>query len=145
MSDAAISPGAGRSFSRHLPLSLAIALCGAALYAGLLLRSVALEPGAFGADIYDQMWLALRAGELDLPARVLRMEGHYAPDGTAYSYHGVAPLLTRALLDPFVQMGTLSLAPLSIWIWAVLGTACTHAALLTALGPGLRGRSEERL
>ncbi|MEM1429351.1 MAG: hypothetical protein AAGG09_07830 [Pseudomonadota bacterium] len=135
MSDTAIFPGAGRTSSTHLARTVAIALVGAALYAALLARSVALTPGAFGVDIYDQMWLAFTQGQLDLPARVLRMEGHYTPDGTAYSYHGVAPLITRALFDPFVTMGTLTLAPISLWIWATLGTAFYHAALLTALGP----------
>ncbi|WP_068117256.1 hypothetical protein [Tropicimonas marinistellae] len=80
----------------------------------------------FGMEIYDQLFLALRDGRLDLPARVLRFEGHYWPDGTAHLYHGMAPLLTRVLLAPFVEIGTVSLAPVSVWFWGTLGTFCWH-------------------
>ena len=52
----------------------------------------------FGANIYDRYYLAMLEGRFDLPATVLRYEGHYAPDGTGYLYHGVAPLLTRFAL-----------------------------------------------
>ncbi|MEM6740357.1 MAG: hypothetical protein AAF646_09580 [Pseudomonadota bacterium] len=142
MSDAALARSvpepeatlAARLARRRIPLAIAIGLLGGSLYALLLERSLGVMPAAFGADIYDQMWLAILDGRLDLPARVLRGEGHYAPDGTAYSYHGVAPLLTRALFDPFVTIGTTSLAPVSIWVWATLGTAFYHAALLRMSG-----------
>jgi xanthosine utilization system XapX-like protein len=58
------------------------------------------------------------------------------------SYHGMAPLLTRLLLDPFVTIGAASLAPVSIWLWATLGSAAWHGALLRvgmahAAAPGL--------
>lgn len=124
-----------------LGLSSVIAGLGAAFYGFLLLQSVRMEIPAFGYDFYDQVWLALLEGRLDLPARVLRLEGHYAPDGTAYFYHGLAPLLTRALLDPVVTIGHGSLAPISIWLWAVIGTALYHAAVLrvvTDAGPRTR-------
>jgi hypothetical protein len=105
------------------------------------LQSVWVEIPAFGYNFYDQVWLALLEGRLDLPARVLRLEGHYAPDGTAYFYHGLAPLVTRALLDPVVTIGHGSLAPISIWLWAVIGTALYHVAVLRVVpdaGPRTR-------
>lgn len=92
----------------------------------------ALEPLNFGTTIYDQAWLAIMDGRLDLPARVLRFEGHYAPDGTGYLYHGVAPLITRALAAPFIEIGSVSLAAFSIWFWSVVGTAFYHCAFLAA-------------
>jgi len=117
-------------------ISVAIAALGAALYGWISLGVLArADPPGFGMDIYDQAWLALVEGRLDLPARVLRFEGHYAPDGTGYLYHGLAPLLTRALAAPFVDIGAVSLAPVSIWLWAVVGTAFAHAAFLAAAGP----------
>ncbi|WP_010139173.1 hypothetical protein [Oceanicola sp. S124] len=85
-------------------------------------------PEQFGSRIYDEAWLALRAGEVDLPARLLRYEGHYAPDGTAYLYHGAGPLLLRALLAPLVDLTRVSLAPASLWAWTALGCAFYHAA-----------------
>ncbi|RDC68010.1 hypothetical protein DLJ49_20540 [Rhodovulum sp. 12E13] len=119
-----------RAATGPFSVAAAIAAIGATVYAALMLRSVGVTPGAFGADIYDQLWLAMNEGRLDLPARVLRLEGHYWPDGTAMSYHGLAPLLTRLLLDPFVTIGAASLAPVSIWLWATLGSAAWHGALL---------------
>jgi len=98
---------------RALNPAAVIALCGAALYALLLLQSTRMGLAPFGYEFYDQVWLALLDGRLDLPARVLRLEGHYTPDGTAYFYHGLAPLVTRALLDPFLQIGQVSLSPFS--------------------------------
>jgi len=134
-------PTLRRAATGPVSLATAIAALGATVYAALMLRSVGVTPGAFGTDIYDQLWLALKEGRLDLPARVLRLEGHYWPDGTAMSYHGLAPLLTRLLLDPFVTIGAASLAPVSIWLWATLGGAAWHVALLrvgmaNAIAPG---------
>ncbi|WP_108895313.1 hypothetical protein [Palleronia abyssalis] len=110
--------------------SVAIAGIGAGLYAVFLFLSVRMELPAFGHDFYDQVWLALREGRLDLPARVVRLEGHYTPDGTAHFYHGLAPLMTRALLAPVMAIGQVSLAPFSIWLWAVIGSTLYHAAFL---------------
>ncbi|MEO0393811.1 MAG: hypothetical protein AAF213_11305 [Pseudomonadota bacterium] len=81
---------------------------------------------AYGPAVYDQYFLALWNGKVDVPPQVIRYEGHYAPDGTAYVYHGLAPLLTRAALAPFIQIGSVSLAAFSIWFWAVLGTGLYH-------------------
>lgn|GEM_PF-972738 len=114
-------------------VSLFIAALGAAFYGWVCFVVLpALDPPNFGTTIYDQAWLALMEGRLDLPARVLRFEGHYAPDGTGYLYHGAAPLITRALAAPFIEIGSVSLAPWSIWLWAVVGTAFYHRAFLTA-------------
>lgn len=114
-----------------IPISVAVALLGALVYALLMMRSVAVMPGAFGADIYDQLWLAIKdGGRLDLPARTLRLEGHYLPNGTGFTYQGVGPLLTRMLLDPVLNVGAAPLAPFSIWLWATAGTAFWHAAFV---------------
>lgn len=128
---------------RNSVASFAVAVVGIAVFALLMRGSAHMLPGAFGADIYDQFWLALREGRIDLPARVLRIEGHYLPDGTAMPYHGAAPLLTRLVLDPFVRIGSGSLAPFSVWIWASLGTLAWHLALqrsasAVSLDPALR-------
>ncbi len=121
-----------------------IATLGAVFYGFLLLQSVSMEMPAFGYNFYDQVWLALLDGRLDLPARVLRLEGHYAPDGTGYFYHGLAPLVIRALLDPVMTIGQGSLAPISIWLWAVAGTAFYHAAFLQVV-PDARLRTRAAL
>ena len=80
----------------------------------------------FGANIYDRYYLAMLEGRFDLPATVLRYEGHYAPDGTGYLYHGVAPLLTRFAFAWLVPLDRISLAPFSVWFWACLGSLFYH-------------------
>ncbi len=82
---------------------------------------------AFGQQVYDYYYLSLIDGRMDISPRIIRFEGHYTPDGLAVIYHGVAPLVTRALLAPFVDIRSLSLAPFSIWLWSVIGTGIYHA------------------
>lgn len=134
---------AAKSRISALPrVSVLVAMLGAVFYGVLLSRSVAMDMQAFGYNFYDQVWLALLDGRLDLPARVLRLEGHYAPDGTGFFYHGLGPLVIRALLDPFVTIGQGSLSPVSIWLWAVAGTALYQAAFLRVVpDAGVRTRA----
>lgn len=87
-----------------------------------------------GSQLYDFYAEALLSGRFDMPLRELRYEGHFAPDGTGYLYHGLGPLLTRLPFLPFVDLPTRWLAPLTIWLWAVAGTACYHRAFAFALG-----------
>ena len=97
-----------QSRAARLPALLAATL-GAALYALMLAdQRLGPLPDSFGApyyDIYNHYYLALREGHFDLPMRVLRIEGHYTPDGTGYPYHGLAPLLTRAALGWAIPAG----------------------------------------
>jgi len=112
-------------------VSLLVAIIGAAFFAALAFQLVfAPNYPYFGNDIYDRYYLAIIHGRLDLPIRVLRYEGHYHPDGTGYIYHGIAPLLTRFALGWLVPLGDVSLAPFSIWLWAVVGTAAYHLTFL---------------
>lgn len=101
---------------------------GALLYALLAFGVLLPQPTpAFGSDLYDAYFYRLGEGRFDLPMRMLRSEGHYAPDGTGILYHGIAPLLTRAMLAPFVTLNTFPTAAFSVWFWAVLGTCAYHA------------------
>jgi hypothetical protein len=112
-------------------VSLVIAVIGAAFFATLAFQLVLARdyPDA-GNDIYDRYYVAILNGRLDLPIRVLGFEGHYRPYGTGYLYHGVAPLLTRFAFGWLVPLDKVSLAPFSIWLWAVVGTAAYHLAFL---------------
>ena len=123
-------------------VSVAVAILGAAALALLAIHALGAPVAHFGMDIYDQTWLALREGRLDLPARVLRLEGHYTPDGTGYSYHGVAPLITRMLFDPVMSIGAQSLAPLSIWLWTVIGTGFWQGVIWQASAPARAAQPE---
>ncbi len=90
------------------------------------------EVQQFGWSLYDEAFLAIISGDLDLPARALRVEGHFSPDGTGYLYHGLSPLLTRFVLAPFVDVASTPIAPISIWFWAGLGSTFYHRAFFIA-------------
>lgn len=117
----------GKASARVAWLSAAL---GAALYA-LLAFGVLLPTSYpyFGVDLYDAYFTRLQEGRFDLPMRMLRNEGHYAPDGTGVLYHGVAPLLTRLGLAPFVTLSQFPTAAFSVWLWAVIGTGFYHLSL----------------
>ena len=108
---------------------LLCALLGTLCYAGLSFGVLfPAEYPHFGSDIYNAYYYRLRDGGFDLPARLLRYEGHYTADGTGLLYHGVAPLLTRVLLAPFVALNQFPTAAFSIWLWSVVGTGFYHLA-----------------
>jgi hypothetical protein len=79
-----------------------------------------------GTFVYNYYFLSLLEGRFDVPLRTILFEGHYDAEGHAYVYYGMAPLLLRALLYPFVDLKTVSLAPLSVWLFSAAGTAVYH-------------------
>jgi hypothetical protein len=85
----------------------------------------------FGSQIYDAYYAALLDGRFDLSARVLRFEGHYAPDGRGYLYHGLAPLLTRFILGWAWPFEVLPMIGVSIWFWSVVGIAAWQSVVVT--------------
>ncbi|SDH50816.1 hypothetical protein [Roseospirillum parvum] len=131
----------------RLPWSAgAIMVGGAALYLALLLDAFGTLPGnGYGAFLYNRYFLALLDGHFDVPVRVAAFEGHYDAAGRAYIYHGLAPLLTRALAFPFVDLTRVSLVVPTIWLFTVLGTALYHRLLVRLVrthGPqGRAGRA----
>lgn len=117
----------------HVP-SLVIALFGALGSLMLTLNLWLPVDGAhMGSRLYDLYFAALTEGRLDLPLRELRLEGHYAPDGTGYLYHGLGPVLTRLPFAPFVAFPTGWIAALSIWLWSMAGNICCHRAFGLAI------------
>lgn len=114
---------------------IAIGMVLYALLATGLLKSVDGFP--LGQNLYDEYFLALLDGRMDLPARVAQFEGHYTPDGIAYLYHGVGPLIPRFVFGWIWPFETYSLAPLAIWLWSCLGTLGLHAAFHKATSGAL--------
>lgn len=110
------------------------AAVGALIYALLAFSVIMPQPYPyFGVDIYNAYFYRLLDGRLDLPLRMLRFEGHYSADGTAILYHGIAPLLTRLVLYPFVALENFPTAAFSIWLWSVVGTGFYHFALFQVI------------
>ena len=111
-------------------LAKAAVLFGAALMLAIALGIILPSPHPFiGAQLYDIYAQALLLeGRFDVPARAVRVEGHYTADGTAYLYHGLGPLITRIPFLPFVDLPTTWLSGASIWFWAVLGNLAWHRA-----------------
>ncbi|SFR47637.1 hypothetical protein SAMN04488005_2395 [Yoonia tamlensis] len=115
---------------KALLLSLLCAALGSLLYGMLVFGFI--MPNSypyFGTEIYNAYFYRLLEGRFDLPLRMLLLEGHYRADGTGYLYHGIAPLLTRVLLHPFVALNEFPTAAFSIWLWATIGTGFYHLAI----------------
>ncbi|MCB2077748.1 MAG: hypothetical protein KDE55_08625 [Novosphingobium sp.] len=106
-----------------------------AAFMALLAFGIVMPPDYpfFGSQLYDYYARALLNGHFDLPVRALRIEGHYAPDGRGYLYHGLGPVLTRLPFAPFVDLPTTWLSPLSIWLWAVAGNLGWHRAFAVGI------------
>jgi len=120
-------------------IAAALGLAGALLYLLFALRLFA-EPGnvTFGTQVYDTYFLSLLDGRLDVPLRIIGLEGHYDLEGRAYVYHGLAPLLTRLIAWPLTDLRTAAFSYLSIWLFVVAGTALYHLLLhrlVTTFGP----------
>ena len=115
--------------SDHWGALLFPALVGLGLYIVLMTNGFDDAPERdFGTLIYNHYFLSLIDGRLDIPARVIGMEGLYAPDGRAYTVHGLSPLLARALAWPFVDLRQTSVAAVSIVGFTALGSAIYHLA-----------------
>lgn len=88
-----------------------------------MIIAYAVDGQYFGELIYNYYLISLLEGQSDIPVRIIGLEGHLTPDGRAYVYHGLAPLLPRLLAAPFVDLSVTSIAPFSIWLFGSAGTA----------------------
>ena len=102
----------------------------AAVHALALARSGAPYIGEF---IYNYYFLSILEGSLTVPVQIIGLEGHYTEAGEAFVYHGLAPLVTRALAYPFVDLTLVDLRPLTIWVFSAAGTAFYYALLVSML------------
>lgn len=111
-----------------------IAIFGALSYAHLMFSSpVGDSAEQYGTFVYNYYFLSLIEGRLDIPLRIITLEGHYDSSGRAFVYHGIGPLLTRAIAYPFVDLTKVSLAPVTIWFFSAAGSAMYHFLFLRAL------------
>ena len=121
-------------------VAVLVAAFGAAFMAAISLNILFPAPAPFiGQHLYDLYAQALIGGHFDLPARELRYEGHFTPDGTGYLYYGLGPILTRLPFLPFVDLPTGWISALSIWFWAAIGNAAFHRAFWLGLVKGVDG------
>ncbi len=82
-----------------------------------------------GIYIYDYYYQAILDGQLNLPLRLVAYEGHYLPDGTAYTYHGLAPLLTRFAFGWLLPADGSFFPYASPLFWCAIGSASYHVIL----------------
>lgn len=109
-------------------------LLGLVVYTLLMWPSLMNQPvPSFGDMIYNYYYMSLLEGRFDVPARIVSAEGLYAPDGTAYVNQGMAPLMTRVLAAPFVDLRSVSLAGVSILLFAAIGSAAVQVTVISIL------------
>lgn len=87
-----------------------------------------------GGFIYNYYFLGLMDGKVTIPAQIAGLEGFYDSEGRAFLYHGLGPLVTRALAWPFVDLTTFDLRPVTIWLFATIGSATFYLTALSVLG-----------
>lgn len=112
------------------------------LYLALVLSHLSGD-NYIGFRFYDYYFLSLLDGRLDMPPRILYFEGHYTPDGTAYPYHGIAPVITRVLASPFVDLSQTSISKISVLLWSLIGTSFWHLAFAQVATRGLAATSRQ--
>ena len=82
----------------------------------------------YGNLIYNYYFLALLNGQLSLPVQIVGPEGHYTADGTAYTYYGIAPIITRIIPALFIDLTKTSLSAFTVYIFSV-GSAFLYMKL----------------
>lgn len=129
--------------SEARPGALPGIVLGGLLYASMLWLAGAWSTGPhIGGFLYNYYFLGLIDGTLTVPAQIAGLEGFYDAEGRAFLYHGVGPLVTRALAWPVVDLTAVDLRVPTIWLFATLGGAAFHATARAFLGdalPGARG------
>ena len=100
------------------------------IYAGIITQF------SFDFFAYDHLWKAYNAlaqsmldGRLDVSYEAIGRESFYYKD-KVYFYYGYFPVLLRLLAYPFVDLETISLARISVWLMSVIGAASLQYALL---------------
>lgn len=115
-------------------LTSTIAVLGVLTYTYLMfLLPAGNENEQIGTFIYNYYFLSLINGKLDIPIQIITLEGHYNSSGQAFVYHGIGPLITRAIAYPFIDLTKISLAPITVWFFSVTGSASYHLLFLRVL------------
>ena len=81
--------------------------------------------------VYNDMFLALMDGRLDVRADLIRREGFYAEDGKVYAYFGLLPALLRGLWAPFVDLETVDVSRPTLWVLLSLSGIVSQWIVLT--------------
>ena len=106
------------------------------LYAGLITQFT------FDFFSYDHLWkaynalaLSIMSGTLDVPFEAIGRESVYYND-KVYFYYGYFPVLLRLILAPFIDLNTVTLARISVWLMTTIGAASLQYALIFYSKPG---------
>jgi hypothetical protein len=78
---------------------------------------------------YNEYALSLLNGKLTVSAEAIRAEGLYL-DGKVYMYYGILPAVLRIPLVPFLDLATVPVARLLVFIQALIAAGATQFILL---------------
>ncbi|WP_189641573.1 hypothetical protein [Paramylibacter ulvae] len=87
----------------------------------------------YGKLIYNYYFLSLLDGQLDIPAQIIGPEGHYDGIGRAFPYHGLAPIITRFVAYPFIDLTKISISTHTIYFFSVASAAIYTKFFLNGL------------
>jgi len=80
-------------------------------------------------EAYNALALSIMNGTLDVPYEAIGRESYYYND-KVYFYYGYFPVLLRFILAPFVDLNTVNLARISVWLMTTIGAASLQYALI---------------
>ena len=86
-----------------------------------------------GDFVYNYYFLSVLNGDLAVPLQIIGLEGHYDEYGRAMVYHGIAPMITRALAHPFIDLSQTDLRDFTIWLASSLGSAAFYILIRNIL------------
>ena len=84
----------------------------------------------FAWNAYNQYFLSMLDGRLDIPPDSIGREGSYL-GGKAYMYYGAFPIITRLMMFPFVDLDVTPISRLSIWVFSVAAVSVLQWRILT--------------
>ena len=79
---------------------------------------------------YNEYFLSLIHGHLDVPVAAIGREGQYI-GGKAYMYYGLLPTLSRIFVAPFVDLQHTPVSSFSILLFSLLGNIALQASVLS--------------
>jgi len=78
---------------------------------------------------YNELALSILDGRLNISMESVGPEGLYYED-KIYMYYGFFPTILRLILAPFIDLNTIPLGKLSVWIMTTLGASALQYAIL---------------
>jgi hypothetical protein len=93
---------------------------------------------------YNQYLLSMLDGRLDVPLEAIGAEG-FLWKGKVYMYHGILPAVARLTVLPFVDLNSVPVSRLFIWLWTIAAAGALQWVVLKHYHNSARALSQKGL